>query len=202
MPLKQNTIKRGGGCLLKTIIIGASLIVVTAVIILLSSAWLADTEESFMKMQYPKQYSDIVSRCSAEYNVDEDLIYSVIRTESHFNETAVSSVGAKGLMQLMPSTFAWLQEKRGSEDLYTEDDLFDPEVNIEYGTYFLSILLNEYQADMSAVAAYNAGFVVTNWLNDPQCSADGVNLDSIPYEETSNYVKKVQAALKQYRDLY
>lgn len=65
------------------------------------------------------------------------MIYAVIHTESGFDPKAESGVGAKGVMQMMPSSFEWLQEQRGCAGQYTEDDLFDPEICIDYGSYLL-----------------------------------------------------------------
>lgn len=194
--------KKSGNCLVKGIIFSAIAIVVIGLVVFIYNMYSNDIKHNVLKLQYPQKYNDLVTKYSKEYNIDEDLIYSVIHTESHFKETAVSGVGAKGLMQIMPSTFEWLQEKQDIKNKYCEDDLFDPEINIKYGTYFLRILLNEYESEMSAIAAYNAGFVVTDWLNNSEYSSDGVNLTCIPYEETSNYVDKVSTAYKQYKNIY
>jgi len=187
---------------LRNFIFAVIVITLICLSIYIVSIFLADTETDFLKLQYPKDYHDIVSLCSSEYNVNENLIFSIIRTESRFDQNAVSPAGARGLMQIMPSTFEWLQEKRGVSGLYTENDLFNPEINIKYGTYFLSILLNEYEDDNSAIAAYNAGFIVGDWLKNPKYSSDGVTLDYIPYQETSEYVRRVNEAIAKYEEIY
>ena len=105
-------------------------------------------------------------------------------------------------MQIMPETFDWLMEKRGEKGKYTADDLYDPEVNIDYGCYLLRYFLDYYGNEQCAVAAYNAGFEVSNWLDDPNCSSDGMTLDVIPYPETSEYVEKVESAKDKYNELY
>ena len=84
----------------------------------------------------------------------------------------------------------------------TEDDLFDPEICIDYGSYLLKYFYDYYGTERSAIAAYNAGFVVSDWLNDTNYSSDGKNLDSIPYPETENYVDKVESAKEMYIKLY
>ena len=105
-------------------------------------------------------------------------------------------------MQLMPSSFEWLLQKRGETDKYTSDALFDPAVNIDYGAYLLRYFYDYYGTEQCAVAAYNAGFVVSDWLADSSYSPDGVTLTEIPYPETSQYVDKVESAKSVYIELY
>ena len=160
------------------------------------------TAADLLKISYPQKYGEYVSKAAGDYNLPPELIYAVIRTESGFNPDAESSAGARGLMQLMPSSFEWLQEKRGETGKYTSDSLFDPAVNIDYGAYLLRYFYDCYGTEQCAVAAYNAGFVVSDWLADPNYSTDGVTLSSIPYPETSNYVEKVENAKSVYIELY
>lgn len=155
----------------------------------------------FVSDSLPTRYESIVLKYSAQYDVPAALVFSVIRTESDFDPEAVSSAGAMGLMQITPETFDWLQTKTG-ENL-PEERLFDPEISIRYGTYFLSILLREFENIDTAAAAYNAGMnAVIKWLRDPAYSDDGKTLKEIPYKETAYYVVKVNRALKDYRELY
>ncbi len=163
---------------------------------------LADTQEDVMTALYPTEYSEYVDVAAEKYDLDKSLIYGVIKTESNFDEDATSKVGALGLMQMMPETFDWLQEYRGMEDTYTEDDLLTPEINIDYGCYFLKYLYDYYGNEQCAVAAYNAGFVVDDWLEDPAYSIDGKTLADIPYPETDAYVDKVFDAKVKYNELY
>ena len=151
---------------------------------------------------YPQKYDAQVQHWAAEYGQDPLLIDAIIRTESGFDPKAESGVGAKGVMQMMPSSFEWLQEQRGCAGQYTEDDLFDPEICIDYGSYLLKYFYDYYGTERSTIAAYNAGFVVSDWLNDTNYSSDGKNLDSIPYPETENYVDKVESAKEMYIKLY
>lgn len=195
--------KKGfGSCFSKTLLVLLIFFVLGSIIIVLCTTLLSDTQQKFEKLQYPQKYSEFVSECSKKYDVEESLIYAVIRTESSFNSDAKSGVGAMGLMQIMPDTFTWLLEKQDKTDKYTVNDLYEPEVNIEFGTYYLSILLDHYTSTTCAIAAYNAGFVVDHWLEDPQYSKDGVNLDYIPYDETANYVNKVETSQKKYEEIY
>ena len=159
-------------------------------------------EEEFYKLSYPREFSEYVEAAAEEYDLEPALIYAVIRTESSFDAEANSPVGACGAMQIMPTTFEWLQQVRECEGTYTEEDLYNPEINIDYGSYLLRYFIDYYGTEQAAVAAYNAGFVVSEWLEDPQYSSDGVVLDYIPYTETSGYVEKVQDAKEKYIQLY
>lgn len=159
-------------------------------------------EEEFYKLSYPREFSEYVEAAADEYDLDPALIYAVIRTESGFDAQADSPAGACGAMQIMPSSFEWLQDIRDCSDTYTTDALYDPEINIDYGSYLLRYFIDYYGTEQAAVAAYNAGFVVSEWLEDPQYSSDGVVLDEIPYPETSHYVEKVESAKEKYIQLY
>lgn len=161
-----------------------------------------DTKNGFEKASYPLKYSEYVEKSAEEYNLDPALVYAVIRTESSFNPEAESAVGACGIMQMMPSSFEWLQEKRGCAGQYDTEDLFNPEICIDYGCYLLRYFYDLYEDEICAVAAYNAGFVVGDWLENPEYSSDGITLDNIPYPETSNYVDKVESAKEMYIKLY
>lgn len=152
---------------------------------------------------YPLSYSQEVERYSKEFGVDEDLVYAVMKTESGFREDVESYAGAVGLMQLMPETFEWLQEDLDGEVIYTAESLKTPEVNIRYGTYFLSYLLDVYGDEGTACAAYNAGMTtVEEWLDDSRYSKDGKTLSEIPYNETADYVRKVRETKEMYERIY
>ncbi len=154
----------------------------------------------------PEEYKEYVEKYSKEYGLSEELVYSVIKTESGFDSSAVSSKGAVGLMQIMPETFEWLTNDILHEYLDV-GMLYDPETNIKYGTYYLSRLYGRFGDLNTAIAAYNGGEGnVSEWLSDPRYSNDGEKLivDNIPksFSETENYVKKVNKYLGRYRDIY
>lgn len=161
-----------------------------------------NTTDNFKKTSYPEDYSDYVEKAASDYNLDPALIYAIIRTESAFDPNAVSTAGARGIMQVMPSSFEWLMERRGTTGQYTADDLFDPAICIDYGSYLLRYFYDVYDDERCAIAAYNAGFVVSDWLGDSDYSNDGKTLYSIPYPETSDYVDKVEEAKNMYIELY
>ena len=196
---KRNT-KKGGK--IKVVIISIVAIALAVTAVLVATNFYKKTENNLEKSAYPLEYTDLVNKAAKDYNLQPALIYGVIHTESRFNPDAGSSVGAVGLMQIMPETFDWLQEKRGESGKYTTEDLYTPSVNIDYGSYLLRYFLDYYGNEKCAVAAYNAGFEVSNWLEDPNCSPDGMTLDVIPYPETSEYVVKVENAKQKYIELY
>ena len=150
---------------------------------------------------YPRQYVDLVEESAEEFEIDKALLYALIKTESGFDKNAVSSVGAKGLTQITPDTFIWLQTKTG--EAYEEDALFEPDVSVYYGAYFLDMLLEEFGNTETALAAYHAGRgKVNEWLEDPTLSFDGVVLEKIPYEDTEAYVEKVMKNAEKYKKIY
>lgn len=171
-------------------------------IVFFVTSYYESTKIELEKLSYPIEYSKYVEKASDEYNLDEALIYAVIRTESSFNPEAESPVGACGIMQVMPSSFEWLQSLRGTTGEYTTEDLFNPEICIDYGCYLLRYFMDTYNDERCAVAAYNAGFVVGEWLEDESYSLDGKTLIDTPYPETSDYIKKVESAKEMYINLY
>ena len=155
-----------------------------------------------LKSLYPVQFEKEVEIGCQTQGLEKSFVLAVIKCESGFDPEAVSHVGARGLMQLMPETFEWLQSKTG--ETLTEDDLFDPEVNIRYGCYLLHILLSEFSGEQDvAVAAYHAGIGnVSKWLQDERYSSNGKHLQRIPFDSTAAYVKRVKKAQRIYAALY
>lgn len=156
------------------------------------------------KAVYPKAFSDYVEKYSQMYGVDENLVYAVIKTESSFDENAHSQADARGLMQITPSTFKWLQSKMPDNGPKMKaDELYSPEINIRYGTFFLSMLKKEFGSDRLAIAAYHAGRgQVNRWLSDEAVSPDGETIEKIPSRATGHYVDKVTGNMKKYIKLY
>lgn len=158
---------------------------------------------SIIKMIYPLYFQDTIIKYSEEYDLPPPLVAAVIKTESNFNVFAQSRKDAKGLMQITPSTGRWIAEKLGMKS-YNEDMLFDPEINIRFGCWYIRYLYNNYDSDMTlAFAAYNGGRGnVDKWLADKSLSRDGKNLDEIPFKETKNFVIRVNNHYKVYKKLY
>ena len=174
-----------------------------AVLLALSAVclFLAQCSTQMGRRRREAQYLDCARRNAAEFHVPFPLVLAVIRTESDFYPDAVSPVGAMGLMQLMPETFAFLREEKLPADL-PDSAVFDPEVNIRYGTFYLAYLHGRFGDWPTALAAYNAGEGrVTDWLEDPDLSENGV-LKSIPFEETEQYVEKTLSYYEFYCEKY
>ena len=140
--------------------------------------------------RFPVRYMDIIEAHAGD--IDPTWILAVIMAESSFRPNAESHRGAQGLMQLMPATAEWVAELMGMED-FEPEHVWKPEVNIALGSFYLNRLKRTYNGDINlALAAYNAGLGnVNSWLRDPEVSADGVTLDSIPFNETYNYLRRV-----------
>lgn len=157
----------------------------------------------YEKNVYPIKYSEYVEKYSQQYNVDPYLIYAVIKTESGFKPDVVSNVGATGLMQIMQESFDWIKFKKNEKNDIQYEDMNNPEYNIEYGTYLISILLDEYGDLYTAAAAYHAGRgQVNKWLTEHEYSNNGKQLDTIPSTTTSHYAKKIMNAYKNYQNIY
>lgn len=154
------------------------------------------------KYVFPYKYSEYIDSYSAEYDVDPLLVLSVIKTESDFNESALSNRGAKGLMQIMDKTGEWAAEEIGV-NYFMPNMLFDPELNIRMGCWYLANLEMEFTDLDLVIAAYNGGSGnVNKWLKDPEYSKDGQKLDYIPFKETKKYVDKVNTNYSIYKYLY
>lgn len=136
------------------------------------------------------KYKEEISQCSMIYNVDGALIASVANVESNFREDVVSSKGAIGIMQLIPSTAEWVANKIGES--YSEDKLYDGDYSLKLGSYYLSYLISCFGDKKTAICAYNAGQGnVKSWLANSKYSSNGKTLDKIPFKETEKYLNKV-----------
>ena len=154
-----------------------------------------------IKKLYKKDYSDYVSKYAEEYDIDENLIYALIKAESNFNEKAVSHQNAKGLMQLMQSTAQDLANR--SQIKLTKDNILEPDININLGTQYIALLLNKYDSIEVALAAYNAGSGnVDRWIKNGTIKSDGSDIENVPYKETNTYVRKIMRNYKMYNELY
>ncbi|MDR1939396.1 MAG: lytic transglycosylase domain-containing protein [Clostridiales bacterium] len=151
---------------------------------------------AYEKLRYPVKYKDEIDIAARAFGVDENLILSVINIESGFDESATSRAGAVGLMQLMPSTGGYLYQRIYKQDV-DKSRLFEPELNIYLGTYYINLLTQRFDGDLYwALAAYNAGERnVASWI------AGGVSIDAIPYAETREYIVKFKRVYKKYQRL-
>ncbi len=175
--------------------------VFAAVLLIFAVCLFFAAKQPVLEYLYPQKYSEYVEKYAKEYNIDEYLLYSVIRTESSFDPNAVSVAGARGLTQITEDTFNWLLTKTGES--YDFDDLFDAELSVKYSALFLSILHSEYNCMKTEIAAYHAGMGhVSSWLGDSQYSEDGINLITTPISDTNHYISKVSDAYEMYIKIY
>jgi soluble lytic murein transglycosylase len=145
------------------------------------------------RLRYPLQYTSIVNGHARNYRLDPALLAAVIDVESKFHADAKSDSGAIGLMQLMPSTAYGIAVHTGGSR-FTRDDLYNPEINVRYGSWYLRHLLDKYGDERTALAAYNAGQDnVDRWL---------VASSGIRFAETRAYVDRVEKLKRIYRNIW
>ena len=193
-------IKKTGKKNIKLLIILLIIIIVT--IILLGPLQI---QNKILKIMYPREFENIVTLYAKEYNVDENLVYAIIKAESNFDPNAVSGKSAKGLMQIVDETaidIAKTLSLKLSEDELIEK-LNDIDLNINLGTKYMSMLLKKYENIAIALTAYNAGIgTVDNWIEKGTIKSDGSDVENIPYKETNQYVRKILRDYKIYQKLY
>jgi soluble lytic murein transglycosylase len=145
------------------------------------------------RLWYPLRYEQIVRGHSRNYDLDPAMLAAVIYQESKFKADARSSSGAIGLMQLLPDTAKGIALHTGGT-AFRVDDLYDPELNVRYGAWYLRHLLQKYGDERTALAAYNAGQDnVDRWRRS------GLG---IQFSETRAYVERVEELKQIYRDAY
>jgi soluble lytic murein transglycosylase len=150
---------------------------------------------------YPRAFSQLISQNSSLNGLSEGLVYALIRAESGFSPAIKSGAGAIGLMQMMPATARMTAHEKGE---FNPQRLTTPEYNIRLGTRHLHDLMKEYDGDVVYMAAaYNAGSgALGRWKKSYKGLQKDEFIESIPYQETREYVKKVYASAATYRQLY
>jgi len=145
------------------------------------------------RLWYPLRYASVVRGHAANYHLNPALLAAVIEQESKFNADARSSTGALGLMQLQPTTAKGIAIRTGGKR-FVISDLYNPEINVRYGAWYLRHLLDRYKDERTALAAYNAGERnVDLWR-----STGG----GIRFPETRAYVSRVERLKGIYRRAY
>lgn len=147
-----------------------------------------------LDVRFPLAYRDTVEKASSISTVETTLIYAIARQESAFATNARSSAGARGLMQLMPSTARQTARKSGIK--HRDSFLYDPEYNIQLGSRYLNELLGKYNGNrILAAAAYNAGpHRVNTWIKKTSLALPfDVWIETIPFKETRGYVQNILA---------
>jgi len=169
------------------------------------SSWRAAQNDRLLyQLAFPLGHSSQVKQYAQRYQLDPALLFGLILEESRFNPQALSPAGARGLMQIMPMTGKKLARQLRISN-YSDELLYDPEVNIQMGTRYLASLLEEFGGrEVLALASYNAGpHVVRQWLAQQEGSfREDDFVENIPYAETRNYVVRVMSNATMYRLLY
>lgn len=171
--------------------------------------WNDPAWKTFWRIYYPLQHfetirANLVESGLEKQGIDPYLVAALIRMESRFLTTAVSHVGAVGLMQLMPDTAQKIAEELKVGPV-TRDDLFNPEANIKYGMYFLANRVRDFNGTwFPAICSYNAGpGPVKSWLEKkPADQPQDEFIEMIPYIDTRIYVKQILGDWQNYRKLY
>jgi soluble lytic murein transglycosylase len=147
----------------------------------------------YERLWHPLHYEEIVLGHARNYHLDPALLAAVIYQESKFDADARSDRGAIGLMQLLPGTAKGIATRTGGTR-FRVSDLYDPEINVRYGAWYLRHLLGKYGSERLALAAYNAG----------QANVDGWRARGLPvqFEETRAFVDRVEHLKKTYRHAY
>jgi soluble lytic murein transglycosylase len=155
-------------------------------------------------LAYPQGYWQTIVSAARRNGIDPYFVAAIIREESQFRSEALSPAGARGVMQVMPTTGEWIAKMTGIRD-FDRAKLYDADMNITIGTWYLSYLMKRFKNDLYLVsAAYNAGpEVVSAWAGVSRKTADpDMFVETIPYRETRGYVKKVLRNYAEYRRIY
>jgi soluble lytic murein transglycosylase len=148
---------------------------------------------------YPLDYKETIVEYADCYGINRALVFAMVKSESSFNKKAVSSKGAKGLMQITDKTAEYIAKKLGVE----EYDLFDEKTNVNFGCYYIKYLYVRFKDIETALVAYNAGEGnVSLWLTNEEYSKDGKTLLNIPFNESREYLQKIKLNFENYKKLY
>jgi soluble lytic murein transglycosylase len=163
--------------------------------------WFGPGQKALEELTLPLRHEDIIRQQARLKHLDPALIAAVIYQESKFRPRT-SAAGAKGLMQILPST-AKAIAKRSGGTAFVPSDLATPQVNISYGSYYLRYLIDHYGGSVTpAIAAYNAGLTnVDGWVQRAG-GATSLTTSDIPFPETRAYVESVLQHQKDYRSHY
>ena len=155
------------------------------------------------QLLYPIPFRDQLEKAAAEFNVDPHYVAAMIREESRFQADVVSLAGAYGLMQVMPTTGETIAKKIGIPK-FNKQMLFDPEVNMRMGSWYIRYLADMFEQDFYLVSgAYNAGEGrMGSWKRRFEITDPDEFIENVPFDETRNHIKKVMDSYHAYRHLY
>lgn len=163
----------------------------------------SDAPLEFVEIAFPRVHRDVTAGASKKHAVDPNLVWAVIRQESRYDASAVSPAGALGLMQVTPKA-AGVVTRRGKIPPSAIGEILDPKRNIAIGTRILAKNLETFKGKLvPAIASYNADIrKVKTWVKRNGKMKQDEFVESIPYLETRNYVKKVLAGYRAYNRLH
>ena len=165
----------------RALILGVLGIALVAAVIVLKPT----VDDAIKEFTLPLRHEDVIRQQARDKNLDPALVAAVIYRESKFRDVT-SEAGAKGLMQILPSTAQFIAHRSGGTEFELRD-LASPQINIAYGSWYLRYLLDRYDGnEVAAVAAYNAGHErVDDW------GGKALTLDDIRFAETEDYARDV-----------
>jgi soluble lytic murein transglycosylase len=161
-----------------------TVVILSVLILLANSNW-------FWDMINPIFYRELIYKYSIKYDIDPLLAAAIVKVESSFQPYAKSPKGAIGLMQVMPETGREIARKLKLKS-FTIEDLYDPEINLQIGFYYLTMLREKFNGNIYlTLAAYNGGYTnVQKWIKDKEIDKD-MFIEQIPFEETKEFIHKV-----------
>lgn len=162
--------------------------------------------EEAIAQVHPYKYRELIETQAQVNNLHPAFIAAIVLNESSFNPDAESSVGARGLMQVMPDTAEWVHGKIGEGANYDFDMMYDASTNVRYACWYMNFLSERFRGDPVLVAAaFHAGQgTVQNWLSDSRYSTDNqtIALENMMDGPTKNYATRVLKAYAVYKRLY
>lgn len=169
-------------------------------VVVLGYFFVKQQQKEILRATYPLKYVEIVEDYAEEFNLDKYLLFSFIKTESGFDEKAKSNAGAIGLTQITEETFAWIKLKMCPQENIVFEDLYNPDVAIRFGAYYISRCLQRYSYSVdTAAAAYHSGWGTVDTLLEEQ---QAQTLTEFPYSQMKHYVYKINKAYNHYQELY
>lgn len=178
----------------RTVVLGGAVLVSVAASLAIANR--DELTDTIREVTLPLRHDDIIRQQAEEKDVPPELIAAVIYRESKFSDQT-SSAGARGLMQITPTTATEIEKLSGGQT-FEPEDLSDPDVNISYGTFYLDHLLDRYEGnEVAALAAYNAGP-----SNAEAWGGAALGVEDIRFPDTREYVEDVLEKRVEYRDHY